>query len=172
MIPPTAAEVREWSKLDFGTLDYGDDASLGVLVAQATAALILITGQNLASLDPALEPLAQQAIRGLTEQLAYQAQPDMIETLSDFDLIQSFNAGPYSETRRSAEDAIKARLLNAWPWLNALLWGLLTPDKYDYWTNFFGGTHAPAFAVSEMDWGAYQDFPPFGTAGPMWGSDA
>jgi hypothetical protein len=88
----------------------------------------------------------------MSQQLAMQATPEYLETLSDFDHIQSFSAGPYSETRRSPGDAMKARMLNAWPWLSDLLWRMLTPDQYDYWISFFSGDNAPAFAVTEVDW--------------------
>lgn len=166
MVAPTAAEIRSWSKLGFGELGYADDVSLGRLVARATAAFVRITGQTLETVQPADVPLVEQAIQGLTEQLAFQTQQDNLETLSDFDLIQSFSAGPYSETRRSPEAAMKARMLNAWPWLNELLWGLLTPDRYDYWVGHFGGGNAPAFGVTEVAW---NDYAP---DAPMWGGDA
>lgn len=174
MVAPTAAAVRMWSKLDLGALGYADDESFGRLVARAVAALSQITGINLATVPSWQEPLVEQAIQGLAEQLAFQAQPDMLETLADFDLIQSFSAGAYSETRRSAEDAMKARMLNAWPWLNNLLWGLLTDDRRDYWEDFFSTGNAPAFAVTEVDWSAYERERPFGYPLPnevMWGRD-
>jgi hypothetical protein len=176
VIAPTASQVRSWSKLGFAELGFADDTSLGRLVAVAVSTLRRITGIDLAAVEVWQEPEFQMAIQGLAEQLAFQAQPDQLETLSDWDLIQSFSAGPYSETRRSAEDAFKARMLNPWPWLNRLLWGLLSPDMFDYWTAFFSGTQAPAFAVTEMDWGAYEDvdgssYSPWWDR-PMWGSGA
>lgn len=170
MIAPTATEVRGWSKLNFAELGFADDPSLGRLVAVATATLLKITGLKLADVPEEQKPLVEMAVQGLTEQLAYQAQESNLETLSDFDLIKSFSVGPYSETRRDAEDAAKARKLNAWPWLSDLLWGLLTPDQYDYWIAFFGGDAPPAFSVTEMDWSAYEglDYPPDGVPAP-WG---
>lgn len=152
MVAPTAAEVREWSQLDFGGLGYSDDTTLGVLVTRATAMFCQQTGRVLSEVPVEYEPLVQQAIQGLTEQAAFRAQQDNLETLSDFDLISSFSAGPYNESRRSLDEMHKARMINAWPWLNRLLWDLLTPDKYDYWVFFFSAQNAPAFAVTEMDW--------------------
>lgn len=161
MVAPTAAQMKEWSQLDFASLGFETDVKLGRIIARAVAALQQITGLSLSTVEPGIEPLVEQAVQGLTEQLAYQAQPDIVETLSDFDLISSFSAGPYSETRRSPGEAFKARMLNAWPWLSDLLWTLLTPDKIDFWNAYFGGDVAPAFAVSEVDWGDYMlDDPP------------
>jgi hypothetical protein len=99
------------------------------------------------------EPLVQQAVKGLAELTAYQDSPEYLETLADFDLIQNFSAGPYSESRRSPREAMEARMLVAWPWLSNMLWGLMTPDKFDFWTAFFDPKRtAPAFAVQEVDW--------------------
>lgn len=152
MVAPTAAEVRGWSKLDFDALGY-DDTQLQVLVDRSVANFANTTGRPVDSNIPTeIVPLVQQAIQGLTEQAAYRAQEDNLETLSDFDLISTFSAGPYSETRRSPDEMMKARMINAWPWLNRLLWDLLTPDKYDYWVFFFSGQLAPSFAVTEMNW--------------------
>lgn len=152
MDAPTAAQVRGWSKLDFDVLGYSDDADLQVLVDRANANFYNTTGRGFASIPAELEPLVGQAVQGLTEQAAYRAQEDNLETLSDFDLISSFGAGPYNETRRSPDEMMKARMINAWPWLNRLLWDLLTPEKYDYWVFFFSGQIAPAFQVTEMNW--------------------
>ena len=152
MVAPTASEVRGWSKLDFDALGYEDNSALQVLVDRAVANFYNTTGQVLANVPAALEPLVQQAVQGLTEQAGYRAQEDNLETLSDFDLISTFSAGGYSETRRSPDEMMKARMINAWPWLFRLLWVLLTPDKYDYWTFFFSGDVAPSFAVTEMNW--------------------
>ena len=152
MVAPTAAQVRGGSKLDFGALGYSSDADLQVLVDRANANFHNTTGRSFDSIPSELEPLVQQAVQGLAEQSAFRAQEDNLETLSDFDLISSFGAGPYNETRRSPEEMMKARMINAWPWLNRLLWDLLTPEKYDYWTFFFAGQFAPAFQVTEMNW--------------------
>lgn len=176
MVAPTGTDIWALSKVDFPTLGYADAAELDPIVAIGVASLIKITGIDLSTVPTDEEPLVTQAVRGLTEQTAYQSSPDIIETLSDWDLIQSFSAGPYSETRRSPADAFKARMLNAWPWLNSLLWNLLTSDRYDYWIQFFSGQNAPAVAVQEVDWsggyegyGGYSD--PFGDYPAMWGSN-
>jgi hypothetical protein len=150
VIAPTAAEVKAASEVD--AITTATPAKLDRLVAIANSSFQKITGLKFADVDPDDEPIVTQAVTGLAEMTSYQTSPEYIETLADFDLIQSFNAGPYSETRRSAEDARKARLLVAWPWLSDILWNLLTPDKYDYWVSFFSGQNAPAFNYTEVDW--------------------
>jgi hypothetical protein len=152
MQAPTATDVQGWTELDL--LKNADAAKASRIVAVAEALFLRITGQTWDSIATADEPLVQQAVKGLSELTAYQDSPEYLETLSDFDLISSFSAGPYSESRRSPEDARKARMLVAWPWLSDLLWNLLTPDQYNYWTEFFLDTPPPAFEVTEVNWGA------------------
>ena len=153
MVAPTAADVRGWTKLDLDELGYGDDSSLQVLVDRSVSNFTNITGQVLSALPDSLVPSAQEAIQGLVEQTVFRAQEDNLETLSDFDLISSFSAGGYSETRRSPDEMMKAKMINAWPWLNELLWQLLTPDKYDYWMAYFSGSFGPSFEVTPVNWG-------------------
>jgi hypothetical protein len=150
MDAPTAADLLEWTKVE--DLQNADPADVDRYVARANAAFVKITGLQFASVPAEDEPLVEQAVQGLAESIFYETDEDRIDTLKDFDLIQSLSAGPYSETRRSAEDAMKARMLHAWPWLSSLLWSLLTPDKYDYWISFFGGDPPPASAIQEVDW--------------------
>lgn len=155
---PTAELVRAWSPptLDWAALGYPEGGApdpLEQLVAEAVGDFRRITGLSFAAVPADDEALAQKAIRGLTALGAAQATEDYAETLADFDLIQSFSAGEYTETRRSAEDARKARALVAWPWLSDLLWGLLTDDQHDYYVEYFGGQNRPAFEITEVDWG-------------------
>lgn len=154
MTAPTAAAVRGWSRIDFGALGYGDNAKLGVLVARANTWLETITGLTFAGMPTAFEPLAEQAIQMLVEQMAYQSQEDIIETAADFHLIASFSAGDYSETRRGMDELRKSGMLNSDPAIHMLLWRLLTPDKQDEWLGWINGTDLPAFEVTEVDWSA------------------
>ena len=155
---PTVAAVREWTPttINYGNLGYGlaDPDPLADIAGQGAALFALITGRTYATIPAELEPLVRRAVAGLTYMQVVQSQPDYLETLADFDLIQSFSAGSYSETRRSAEDALKARMLVPWGWLNDLLKLLLTPEKADYWDEQFSGEHAPAWEVTEVDWTA------------------
>lgn len=158
MIAPTAADVQGWTEQD--TLKNATLTRATRLTAIAISSFKRITGVNFDTVSADDEPLVEHAITGLAEMVMAQSDPEYLETLADFDLIQSFNAGPYSETRRGAEDAMKARRLVAWPWLSDVLWNLLTPDKYDYWVSFFSGKNAPAWTTQEVDW----DF-----GGRLWG---
>ena len=152
MDAPTVEEIRALSNVDFEGVGVDDDSQLETLLTAAQSLLTAITGQTVAEMPDEFVPMANLAIRGFTEQLAYQGSAEYLETLSDFDLIQSFSAGPYSETRRSAEDAMKARKLNAWPWLSDLLWLMLTDEKREFWEDYFSDENAPAWAVTEVEW--------------------
>lgn len=152
---PSVEDIQAQTELAALKTASPEKATLNVGIAASS--FTKITGQELATVAAADVPLVTYAIRGLAEMVTLQSAPEYLDTLADFDLIQSFNAGPYSETRRNPADAVKARLLVAWPWLSELLWGLLTPDKYDYWIQFFSGQNAPAFEITEVDWSAGQD---------------
>lgn len=153
MDAPIPADVLARTELEL--LKDASEDKLAIIVATANALFLRFTGQTYEAMEPALEPLVQRAVQGLAEMTVYQESEDYLDTISDFDLIQNFSAGPYSETRRNPADMVKARLIVPWPWLSALLWQLLTPDKYDYWVAFFSGQVAPAFAVQEVDWSGH-----------------
>jgi len=163
MAVPTVEQIREWSKQDFAGLGYSDDDDLQVLIDRASADLQRITGRTWEGLitSTTLQPIAEQALQGMVEAMAYRNSEDYLETLGDFDLISSFSVGGYSEQRRSPEEAKKARLLHSWPWVSELLYGLLTDEQRDFWDAFFGDT-VPAFEVTEVDWserlGPYDDY--------------
>lgn len=170
---PTAAEIREWSKVDWADpdVDYpppvgSDPDPLQLLVDRASAYVTFVTARGYDShLPTSLEPLLNQAVQMRTEQLAQMGKADNVETAGDFDLLSAFTAGAYSETRRSMADAneAKAGMLNPWPELNRLLWLLLglvpgetnadVDDRRDYWRYILGmQPNAPAWAVVEMNW--------------------
>lgn len=163
MDAPTAAEVQEWTNL--AELKAAPLPTAERIVARANALFTRITGQQFVNVVPGNEPMVQQAVQGLSESMWFDQSEEQLETLSDWHLIQSFSAGPYSETRRSADDARKARMIHPWPWLNTLLWGLLTDEQMDYWIAFFSDELQipPAFEVSEVDWSG-GSFGEFGTA--------
>lgn len=162
MTAPTTADVLGWTQLD--ALRAADPATADRLVAVAISMLKRFTGIDFATVSDDDVPVVQYAITGLAELLTYQSSPDYMETLADFDLLQSFNAGNYSETRRDPKAAREARLLVAWPWLSDMLWGLMSPDRYDYWYGLFSTTPPPAFDVQEVDWSAGTDL--YGSYGP------
>jgi hypothetical protein len=154
---PTAADVRAASKLDFDDYGYpvsqdGLPGGLQEVVNQAESAFYRITGQSLDRIDTKDAPLVRRVITGLTQQMAMQNSEDYLDTTSDWDLIVSFSAGPYSETRRSAVDMFQARMLNPVPWLSSALWSLLSEERYGYYMAFFTGYNMPAFQTSDVFW--------------------
>lgn len=156
MIALTAADIRGWSQVDFGSLGFGQDPDLQRLIDRIAESVELTTGRTLNGLPDAYDQQMTQVIQMLAEQAAYQAQPDQIETASEFFLISSFTAGSYSETRRGLEEIRKSGLLNPNPAIHGLLWSLMTPDKRDEWLGWVTGVNAPAFETTEVFWSAYQ----------------
>lgn len=174
MDAPDAEAVRGWSKVDFDSLGYADDTDLQVLVDRASAMYVQITGRPMDSTMPVeFAPLAEQATQRMTEILAFQAQQDYAETLSDFQLLSNFSAGPYSETRRSLTEIRGAPMLVGDPGLNAALFASMTPERYEFWYGWLTGNNPPAFEITEVDWGNYSGYPELGidplTGVPMYG---
>lgn len=171
MDTPTAEVINDLSRVDFEALEepFAVPDELQPVVDQANAYVQLITSRRFDSSMPALfEPIALAAVRMRTEQIAYQAQPDYVETVND-DAVQSFSAGSYSETRTDLRNRSEHKALNTWPALNDALWMLLglapgeandiVDAQREYWISLLTGAHAPAFGVTEVDWsGAYHGF--------------
>lgn len=164
---PLAAVLRDQSKVDFDALGFETDEQLQTLIDQAVSLVYRYTGARWSDLDvfsggpegtdaDMIEPLARLAVTTITEFLAYRLQSDIPETMADFDLISSFSAGSYSETRRDPGKGTNQLAL-----LNSLLWPLMDLVHQEEWTTIMGGPNAPAFAVTEVDWSANSSY--FGT---------
>lgn len=104
----TAAQIRTWSKVDFDDLGYdaptGDDEDpLDVLIRRSEADLRATCDLNLADLtgDDWRVPFVEEVLQALVEYRVGAYQGDVAETGADYDMIQSFGAGGYNETRRS-----------------------------------------------------------------------
>jgi hypothetical protein len=155
---PDAPYVAAASKLCFAELGYlptdAGPGGLQELVDRAESQFFRITGQTLSQIDPSDAPLVRRVIQGLTEQQAMQGAEDQLETLADFDLLTSFNAGQYSEVRRDPGMMFKARMLNAVPWISDALWSFLTPQQYDFYISFFTGNNVPAWTSTDIFWEA------------------
>jgi hypothetical protein len=152
MVTPTAADIREWSKVDFDELTYADDVDLQRILDQALSYTWYVTGRPADdTLPPEFDGLMRQAILMRTEQVAYQSVADYVETGSD-SLIGSFTAGSYSETRHDPTRRGETRSLNPWIDLSNILWMLMTDDKQDYWRFMLQNLNAPAFEVTQVDW--------------------
>jgi hypothetical protein len=150
---PTAAQIREWSKVDFDALGFDTDEALARLVRLAVAQVTRWTGQfwNVetgvySDLAPALgsEPLAEDLVQKFVEWEAFRKQEDRAETMADFDLLSSFSAGGYSETRRSGKDAMEAQVAT----LKALLWPVMSYEAQEAWIEMIGGPPAPALEIT------------------------
>jgi hypothetical protein len=166
---PTAADIREWSKVDFDSLTYSDDADLQLVIDRATDYITWMCGRPCDDTLPTqYERVYAQAVQYKTEDMAFIDQPENVETIGDFMLISSFSAGSYSETRRGLEELAKAKLIDADPRLSSLLWGLMTDDKRDFWEDWLASVNAPAFEVTEVDWSLTH----LGSYGPGMASDA
>src|SRR5437764_676041 len=156
MNAPTAADIREWSRVDFADpdLDYpepsgSDPDPLQPVVDRATSYVSFVTGRTYDGTVPGLlVPLMNQAAQMRTEQIAQQLKADTVETAGDIDLIGSFSAGGYSETRHDPDRRGEQRALNPWPALADLLWLLMTllpgevnaavDQMRDYWRYILG----------------------------------
>jgi hypothetical protein len=153
VIAPTVAEVESWSKLNFSELEFADDAQMQVLIDRATENILNAAGRTLASMPENLVHTARHAIQMYVEQLALRAQPDVLETAADFDLIGSFSVTGYSETRRGIDEYVKAKFLNAYGPLHDALLAIMTPEKRDDWIFFLTGEYPPALAFATLDVG-------------------
>jgi len=164
-LPPTLAQIKQWSRVDFSGLeDPYTDEDLQVRLTRAVADLAAITGRPFDdTMPPFLVPIAQEAVQLLVEQMCFQEQSDYSETVND-DMIQSFTAGNYSETRtmeRGRHTGMTTGLpqINPNAWLNRDIWLLCTPAMQDYWSMSINGVSAfanvPYQEVTEADWGNY-----------------
>lgn len=163
---PTAAEIRDWSQVDFAARGYvlADPDPLQRVVDEALSEVTLITARRYEdNPPPVVKTVLDQVVRMFTEQIVMQGQEDNVETAGDFDMIGSFSAGSYSETRRNPITGAGPRPLNPWPALEQKLWLLMTlaPGEindnvlaqFDYWRYLLGyATVPPAWSVVEVDW--------------------
>jgi hypothetical protein len=68
--------------------------------------------------------------------------------------LQSFSAGPYSESYFGPDQAGKARYLDPDPALHEVLWALATEACKERWLNLWDGTVTGAVGVVAYDYGA------------------
>jgi hypothetical protein len=163
MEPITATEMREWSLLPFDQLGITDDVLLQQKIDRAAGYVFSITGLSYSTVETAplamgsddpemVTDLVQQAIQMRTEQVVIQSQRDYIESAGENDVIQSFSAGLYSESRRDPTRRGEQKSINTWPALDALLWMLMTPDRFTWWQEYISGVPAPNWTVQSVDW--------------------
>jgi len=156
VIPVTAADIRSWSKVDFDDLigpvpQTGPDPLQEEVDRQAALVQLevgwfydtqYLPPSPLFTSNPGLwvipvfyEPLMRKAIQMATEWEAFRSDPDYIEGLIDFDVVQSFTTRGYSEVRTTAGrgavalQAAAKNLLHPWPALNKLMNDMQNPAK-------------------------------------------
>lgn len=147
MNAPTASEVEGWSQVNWGRLG----ADLEVLVPRANAYIEYVTGQTWAAMPTNLEKLAQQAAQMRTEQIGIQGRHGHAESAAENEVVQSFSAGLYSESRRDTRSVV-SKVVNTWPSLDELLWMLMTDDRRAYWLGWISGETVPDWGVVEVNW--------------------
>ena len=171
MEEPTAAQIRARSQTDFEELGWeivpaDPDADppvaefdpLDRVVAWMNIWLQDTVGREYGDIDADSALLAdrklvmymEEAARMATEYTAYVSQPDIVETAADFNQIQSFSAGSYSETRRSVNAT--SNKIHPYEPLAALLWALMTDEKRAPYEN-----DGPALGVVEPRWDVGRD---------------
>lgn len=133
-VVPTTREIRDASNVEFAEFKYPEPAAglpdrLEGPLAEAVAEFQGKTGLDPA--DPTLVtdarlPLFRRAIRMLVEYNVAGSQMEVLESVADFDILQSFSAAGYSETRRSI--GAGRAVIHPWPALAGLL-GLI--NAYD-----------------------------------------
>jgi hypothetical protein len=171
-LPPTVADIKSWSRVDFGSLDDPySDADLQVQLDRAVDYLQMTTGRLWdITMPPPLVPIAQEATQLRVEQTCFYSQSDTVETSND-ENIQSFSAGNYSETRhepgRSRYTGLTTGIpqVNPMDWLNRDIWMLCTQQMQEYWSLVISGVSAfagvPTIETTEVDWGNYDGLYPY-----------
>ena len=123
---PTAAAIRQASRLDFEALGYGDGTGatdpLDDVVGSAIAYVEQVTGRiPLTAMPEDLRGLAFDAVRMRTEQLALGLESASVEENIEATGgagVQSFTVPGYSETRFGPEIDEYRKWINNWPALN------------------------------------------------------
>lgn len=167
--PPTTADIRAWSSLDFPLLLYGEDAAgqarLQLQLDRAVMYVGWVTSRQYSDAQTdtfgLVKTAMDQAVQMRTEQVVLGLAADTLETVGDIDLIQTFSAGQYSETRKDTDR--QKQSLNPWPMLDEILWMLLglfpgetndrVAERYGYWLALLRGFNPPSWEVIETDWG-------------------
>lgn len=127
MAIPTATEVREESNVVFEEYGYPEPEPgyvdrLDTKLLEARTWLEGLTGLDLDAaeiLEDKRLPLIRAAIRMLVEYAVAGSTMEILESAADFDLLQSFSAAGYSETRRGA--GFGRTQIHPWPALSRLL---------------------------------------------------
>ena len=165
MLAPTFEQISQ-EQTDIPTVQSYDPDKGQVIVDRLSGWFEWATGRTWETLPPEFEGMAAEAFQIVTEITVLQRSPAIAATRADFGLISSFSAGPYSETRRSVEDAKKADMIfPASMWASQLLGAICTPERLAEWEDFFSeDVTTPALLVTPMG----GDSVSYGRYGPYW----
>jgi hypothetical protein len=174
---PTTDEIRAWSTVRWPRFGVTDDALLQERINRAAAYVAFVTGQNFDAPTVAswatltsTETLLRQAIQLRTEQITVQGGRGHISSAAENEVVQSFTAGSYSESRRDPARRGEQKSLNTWPALDELLWMLMTDERYGWWYAYITGKPFPATWVEEVEWrgpgtvALFEEYDPIQTA--------
>lgn len=125
-IVPTPEQLRAASNIGFAEYGYpepgvGQTDRLELPIREAVPELsgYLRTDVEAIPVDAKHAPMVRRALRMLVEYNVAGSVQDILDTAADFDLVQSFSAGPVSESRRNQGGG--RNILHPWPALNKLL---------------------------------------------------
>lgn len=178
---PTGDEIYNRARLKWNRLGISGGADLAEQVSEAVSYIQQVTGRYFddqtpprfdgtttpplsyygivtastpapLSADPNLYSNARRAVFLRSVQIVLHDQAGYQQSVAE-DYIQSFSAGPYSESRHDPTRRGESRMINPWQELNDLLWLLLTEDRYSFWVSLLQNVHTPGFEVTEVDWG-------------------
>lgn len=149
---PSAAEIRaEWPQAPWAEYGYPDPTlgqfdPLEMLVTEGIVEFLGMTGVDPTSAAMSTDkrlPIIRKALKMLVGFNAGGLQPEILDTAIDFDLLSSFNAGGYSESRRGHRGALGSEnvILHPWPALNKLLGFIIYFDSQGR-----RGTEGPALS--------------------------
>jgi hypothetical protein len=160
VLPPTPDDLRNWSTVRWERAGVPDDDMLQLRIDRAVGYVCFITGQSLDALfvptwsaAGSVEALMNQAIQLRTEQITMQGVRGHVASAGQNEVVSSFSAGSYSESRREPGHSKGQQYINTWPQLDELLWMLMTDDRRGDWMEAITGQTAPAFWVEEVEWG-------------------
>lgn len=161
METPDAAYVRLRSRLNLTDLGFpppevSSPDPLQEEVADAVEYVENVTWRKLDGTMP--DQLARSAAKAVwlrTEQQVVIGEGDMVETAND-ELVSSFSAGGYSETRKDPGRRGEQTQVSPNPDLSRLLWLVMTPEARLWWRAYLKGEpmYPPGtgFNVVEVGW--------------------
>lgn len=156
---PTVDEIRAESNVEWAEYGYplpvgADPDRLDTVLSEATIEFQAMTG-----IDPADEPvmaadvrapLIRKAIRMLVEFNAGASQMEVLESVTDFDIISSFGAAGYNETRRNV--SANTQVVHPWPALNRLLKFIVYFDSAGQRAMDVPGVEVPGLTPNPYEW--------------------